>query len=101
MCTTVCSNMMGTLHYYIEGVQGRPRLRFYAVPDHFNVWVALTSSTPYVGIAAVPAGGEPAGHRSVSVNANFNTKKVLMYKFSSSFQLAVSEVEFLSTCKKL
>ena len=91
-----------TLHYYSDSVRGRPRLRFYAVPDDFDVWDVLTTSdTPYIGIAAVPAGGVPAGRRSVSVNANFNTKKVLMYKFSSSFQLAVSEVQFLCTCKKL
>ena len=91
-----------TLHYYSDSVRGLPRLRFYAVPDDFDVWDALTSGTPYVGIASVLPGGEPASRRYWSVNANFNTKKVLMYKFSSSFQLAVSEVEFLSTisCKK-
>ena len=49
---------------------------------------------PRVDVAAVPPDGEPADRRNVSINANFNTKEVLMYKYSSSFQLAVSEVEF-------
>ena len=83
-----------TLHYYSDSVRGRPRLRFYDVPDDFDIWDALTSGNPYVGVALVPPGGEPAGHRSVSIiiNTNFNTKKVLLYKFSSSFLFAVSEV---------
>ena len=83
-----------TLHYYSDSVQGLPRLRFYAVPDNFNIWDALTSGTPYVGIASVSPGGEPAGRRNVTITVNFNTKKVLMYKYSSNFQFAVSEVEF-------
>ena len=88
-----------TLHYYSDSVRGRPRLRFYAVPDDFDIWDALTSGTPYVGVTSVPPGGEPAGRRSISINANFNTKKVLMYKYSSSFQFAVSEVEFFKLCE--
>ncbi len=32
-----------TLHYYSDNFRGLPRLRFYAVPDDFNVWVALTT----------------------------------------------------------
>ncbi len=87
-----------TLHYYSDNVRGLPRLIFYAVPDDFDVWDAPTSSYPYVDIAAVPQGGEPAGRRNISINVNFNTKKVLMYKYSSSFQFAMSEVEF-STCE--
>ena len=83
-----------TLHYYSDSDRGRPRLRFYAVPDEFYIGDALTTSTPYTGVTSVPPGGEPAGHRSISTNVNFNTKKVLMYKFSSRFRLAVSEVEF-------
>ena len=81
-----------TLHYYSDSVRGLPRLRFYAVPDDFDVWDAPTSGTPYTDIASVPPGGEAAGHRSVSVN--FNTKRLLIYKYSSSFMFAVSEVEF-------
>ena len=91
-----------TLHYYSDSVQGLPRLRFYAVPDDFDIWESPTTGNPYVVIAAIPAGGEPAGRRNVSINVNFNTQKVLVYKFSSNFQFAVSEVEFFSkyhTCK--
>jgi hypothetical protein len=83
-----------TLHYYSDSVRGLPRLRFYAVPDDFDVWDTPTSGNSYVGIASVPLGGDLAGHRSVSVNVNFNTKKVLIYKYSSSFQFAMSEMEF-------
>ena len=87
-----------TLHYYSDSVRSRPRLRFYAVPDDFDVWDGLTSGTPYAGIAAVPPGGEPTGHRNVKVTLGpkFNNKKVLMYKFSSTFAFAVSEVEFIT-----
>ena len=91
-----------TLHYYSDSVRGRPRLRFYAVPDDFDVWDALTSGTPYVGIAAIPPGGEPAGRRSVSISTNFNTMKVLMnLEFKTNFTFAVSEVEFFRCSKKL
>ena len=88
-----------TLHYHSDSVRGRPRLRFYiyAVPDDFDVWDFPTINDQYVGIASVPPRGEPAGHRSISINANFiNTMKLLMYKFSSDFILAVSEVEFFT-----
>ena len=64
-----------TLHYYSDSVRGLPRLRFYAVPDDFDVWDSPTTSHPRVDVASVPPGGEPAGHRSVSINVNFNTKK--------------------------
>ena len=86
-----------TLHYYSDSVRGRPRLRFYAVPDDFDVWDALTSGNRYVGVASARPGGEPAGPRNVRITLNFNTKKVLMYKHSSSFQFAVSEVEFFTS----
>ena len=83
-----------TLHYYSDSDLGFPRLRFYAVPDDFDVWDAPTTSIPHVDVAAVPPGGEPAGRKSVSISVNFNTRKVLMEKFGSSLQLAISEVEF-------
>ena len=89
-----------TLHYYSDSIRGLPRLRFYAVSDDFDVWDVPTTSYPHVDVASVPPGGEPAGCRSVSININFDIKKVLMYKFSSStckFKFAVSEVEFF-TC---
>jgi hypothetical protein len=89
-----------TLHYYSDSVRGRPRLRFYAVPHDFDVWSVLTSGNPLVGIASVPPGGEPAGRKSFSLNPNYNTRKVLMYKYGSSFQFAVSEVEFFKCISK-
>ena len=82
------------LHHYSDSVQGLPRLTFYAVIDDFDVWNVPTTSYPSVDVASVPSSGERIGRRSVSINVNFNTKKVLMYKFSSNFQFAVSEVEF-------
>ena len=90
-----------TLHYYSDSVRGRPRLRFYAVPENFNVWNTLTSN-PYKGIDSLPQGGEPAGVRNITitVNTNFNTTKVLMNKLSSDLQFAASEVEFF-ICKYL
>ena len=83
-----------TLHYYSDSDRGLPRLRFYAVPDNFDIWDAPTTGIPHVDVAAVPPGGEPAGRRNVSINDTFTIMKVLMYKFSSSFQFAASEVKF-------
>ena len=83
-----------TLHYYSDSVRGLPKQRFYVVPDDYDVWDAPTAGTPRIDVAAVPPGREPAGRRNVSINVNFSTKKVLMYKFSSSFQFAASEVKF-------
>jgi hypothetical protein len=85
------------LHYYSDSVRGLPRLRFYAVPDDFDIWNALTIGNPYVGSISVPPGEDLAGHSSVSINTNFNTRKVVMYKYSSSFQFAMSEVEFFGS----
>ncbi len=91
-----------TLHYYSDSVRGLPRLRFYAVPDDFNIWNAPTTSTPYIDVPSVPPGGEPAGHRNVSIDVNFIKRRVLMYKFNSNFVLSVSEFEFFNcTSKKL
>ena len=93
-----------TLHYYSDSVRGLPRLRFYAVPDYFDIWDALTSDPTYVSIqfGSVPPDGEPAGRRSIRIRirirVDFNTSKILMYKFSSRFRLAVSEVEFFKLC---
>ena len=90
-----------TLHYYSDSVRGLPRLRFYAVPDDFDIWNAPTTSYSYVDVAAVPPNEEPAGHRTVSVGFNVTTMKLLMYKFSSDYSFAVSEVEFFNhTCKQ-
>ena len=83
-----------TLHYYSVSIQGLPSLRFYAVPDDFNIWDAPATSYPRVDVSSVLPGGESAGCRSVSINVNFNTMKVVMYKFSSNFWFALNEVEF-------
>ena len=92
------------LHYYSDSDsdQGLPRLRFYAVPDDFNVWESLQGTNyPHVNVVSVPPGEEPVGRRNVSISVNFDTKKVLMYKYRSGFQLAVSEVEFFNCSCKL
>ena len=89
-----------TLHLYSDSVQGLPRLIFYAVPDDFDIWDAPATSYPRVEVTSVPpGGGESADHWSVHINVNFNTRKVLMYKYNSNFQFALSEVEFF-TCSK-
>ena len=89
-----------TLHYYSDNIRGLPGLRFWSVPDDFEVWDAPTGSYRYVDIAAVPPGGEPAGRRNVSVNANFNLKRILMYK-NSGTDFAMSEIEcFTSSCQE-
>ena len=87
-----------TLHYYSDSDRGLPRLSFYAVWDAFDVWDTPTTTVPRVNVASASPDREPAGRRSVSITVNFNTKKVLMYKYSSSFQFAVSEVEFSVRC---
>ena len=85
-----------TLHYYSDNVRGLPRLRFYAVPDDFDVWESPSGSYSYVEVASVPLGGGPAGHTMISVGIYFNTRKLLMSKYSSIFLFAVSEVQFFS-----
>ena len=91
-----------TLHYYCDNLRGLPRLRFYAVPDNFNVWDALTTGIPLVDVAAIPPGRETAGRRNISKTVNFNTTKVLMYKHSSTFKFEVSEAQFFNcSCKLL
>ena len=87
-----------TMHYYRDNVTGLSRLRFFAVPDDFNVWDAPVTSYGFADVPAVPPGGEPAGRRNVSVNqVNFSTRKILLYKSRSDFQFAMSETEFF-TC---
>ena len=83
-----------TLYYYSDSHRGLPRLRLYAVPDDFDVWSAPVSTYPRVDVAEVSPGREPEGRRNVSINVNFNTKKVLTYKYSSSYQFALSEAKF-------
>ena len=90
-----------TLHYYTDSVRGLPRLRFYAVPDDFDIWDGLAGTAhPYVDVAAIPRGREPAGRKNISINVNLNvsfyTEKILLYKFKSTSAFAVSEVKFLN-----
>ena len=90
-----------TLHYYHTSVRGLPRLRFYAVPDDFDIWDAPTSSYSHVDVAAVPPGEESELYRNVSAGFNVSAKKILMVKFKSSYSFAVSEVEFFNHfCKE-
>ena len=91
-----------TLHYHHSSVRGLPRLRFWAVPDDFDVWDALYSSYNYTEVAAVLPSGESAGQRSVSIHYAIavNTKKILLFRFSSSFSFALSEVEFFNCTGK-
>ena len=86
-----------TLHYYSDRVRGLPRLRFYAVPDDFDVWDIPISSYRYVEVASVPPGEESAGLRNTSIcyYSIINTKKILLVMLSSSYSFAVSEVEFM------
>ena len=86
-----------TLHYYSDNARSLPRMRFWSVPDDFEIWYGLTASYSRVDIAAVPPDGESAGLRNVSVNFSTSLRKILMYKLSNSYALAVSEVEFF-TC---
>ncbi len=83
-----------TLHYYSDSDRGLPRLRFYAVPDDYNIWNSPNTNYASVDVAAVPPGRERAGRKNVSTTVNFNTRKVLMYKSQSNFNFVVSEVEF-------
>ena len=86
-----------TLHYYHTSGRGLSRLRFYAVPDDFDVWDAPSSSYSHVDVAAVPPSGEPAGHRNVSITVTYYhyTSKLLLLKFGSNYPFQVSELEFL------
>ena len=92
-----------TLHYYSDSVRGLPKLRFYAVPDQFNVWISpsAANSVASADVAAVPPSRNQTGRRSVNINVTFSTKKVLMYKHKSDFPLAVSEVEFFNHYSKV
>ena len=89
-----------TLHYYSDSVRGLPRLRFYAVPDDFDVWDAPIHYYSYVNVAEVSPVEEPTGRRNASVGFNVTTMKILMYKFRSAYSFSVSEVEFFNhSCK--
>ena len=86
------------LHYYTDHVQGLPALKFYSVPDNFNVWAAPTSSHSYVAVSAIPPNEDSVGRKYVNVNCNFHTKRVLL-RFLNNIAFAVSKVQF-STCNR-
>ena len=73
-----------TLHYYSDSAGGLPRLRFFSVPDDFDVWDALPSTYTYVEVAAMSAHEGLTGHTSFKISVSFNTARVLMYNFISS-----------------
>ena len=91
-----------TLHYYNDSSRGLPRLRFYAVPDDFDVWDAPSASNSYVEVAAVQSGAESARQRNISTSFCVTTKKILLIKFNSGYSFALSEIEFFSnSCSSL
>ena len=66
------------LHYYSDQLKvGLPRLRFSNVPYDFDIWNVPSASYKYREVAAVPP-GDPAGNRSMSINNNLSTQKILM-----------------------
>ena len=84
-----------SLHYYSDSTRGLPKLRFWAVPDDFDVWDAPPTNYTYVEVAEVSAGGEQ-GHRNETITFNIPIiiTKILLVKFRSSLSFALSEVEF-------
>ena len=92
--STTISLKTVTLPYYHTFVIGLPRLRFWAVPDDFDAWDALSSSYSYVEVP--PGGNSSAGLGNISINIEVFTKKVLLFKFSSSSAFVLSEVEFFT-----
>ena len=91
-----------TLHYYSDSDRGLPRLTFRAVPDNFNIWDSPPASNSHVEVATVGPNGEPTGQRNLSISFSFMTKKILLYKYRSAFNFAMSEIEFFNdSCSTL
>ena len=90
-----------TLNYYSDSQRGLPPLRVYAVPDDFDIWDPPPGSgnTLHVTFISVSPGEELEGPRHVSETVNFSTTKLLMTKAGSTYQFALSEVEFLRECE--
>ena len=89
-----------TLHYYSDSDRGLSGLRFYAVPDDFDVWDAPTKMYPYIDIAPVQPAEVPGGSTNTSVHTNFTSKKVLLYKSRTPYMFTLSEVEFFTCSSK-
>ena len=87
-----------TLHYYSDSIHGLSKLRFQAVPDDFKLGDSLRAIYSQVVVDAIPPSSqEQVGRTKIAINLDFITKKVLLSKILSNFQLSVSEVEFF-TC---
>ena len=65
-----------TLHYYSDSVRGLPRLRFYAVPDDFDIWNTPTTWYPHVNVAAVPPVREPV-HQVAGMSVSVSTSTLI------------------------
>ena len=87
-----------TLHYYSDSQRGLPLMRFYAVPDDFDVWDSIAVSGSYVEIASVQPGEVIPGLRNISIDVSFNIQKIVMIMASRTYHFSVSEVQFTSTC---
>ena len=78
-----------TLHYYSDSVRSLPGLKFYAVPDEYNVWQSPSGSyiSVHVGVTGLSPVKEPVGRRNISIDVKFNTKTVLIYMQVALFSL--------------
>ena len=88
-----------TLHYYSnEDNQGLPKLRFFAVPEDFEVTNRTRSTYPTRVLDAVFPGDEGTGLRNKTRDVPFNTTKILMTKgFTKNYQFYLSEIEFFTS----
>lgn len=86
------------LFFYNDAERGLPRLRFYAVPDDFDVWDDAIAANGYKEISAIPNDVGSVGRtRTVQFFITFHTARLLMEKYASSFKMALSEVQFKAT----
>lgn len=78
--------------------QGHSKIRFYAVPDDFDIQDSLeTDRYPKTFIDEALPGSEETGLRNVSRDVRFNTTRVLMTKSESkNYKFVMSEIEFFS-----
>ncbi len=86
------------IHYYSNfDNQGLPKLRFYAVPEDFEVQDEVKSSYPMSIIDEVRPRREQEGLRNKSRTVAFQTSKILMTKSDTkNYQFYLSEVEFFT-----
>ena len=86
------------LHYFSNSDnQALPKLRFYAVPEDFEVQDEVRGSYPMTIIDEVRPGREQEGLRNKSKTVDFHTSKILMTKsYTKNYQFYLSEVEFFT-----